>query len=731
MAITPSAGYQVDPNNPNGVIPINTASQTVAGNTFNSAGAVVPNTPTGNAVIPTVPTQQPAAQAPAAPVIQPQTPAAPATTVNVNTAPAPATTPQNTAQPTTGGTDQTNSALPTTGNLAPGSQGQDVQQLQNWLVQMGYLTPDQVATGAGTYGPQTTAAVAKLQQDLGLNPSSGKGSFGPQTQQALAQKYQSLHQQVQGSQVPDNSAQASAKITSALTPQGNDPVFGSMASMMEPIMNALTQVVQNINNPALTGTSLQSEYNQLAAANNLLTLQAEKLNMVNIMNGSEQDIRDEITKAGGFATDSQVLGMAASRNKVILKQYNAISTQYDAASQNVQNMMQYASQDQQTALQRQQMTASITTNLASVETQMIQMGMTMQNNARSAAQNAVTNMGYTGLAASAQGNPQMLSYYENVLGLAPGALSNPTTLAGMDTYKNQQLQINNYRAAISAYSAGYGGGGLGGGTGGGTAGMPGYPAQGQVGVTPVDPVTLVRPSYVNNNVPLTMTADQMTQYMGTQKAASVDPGTHNVVAPGIGYYMQQADGSYVLKAALPSPTDTQYSSIKQTMDSAGVFSGSPSVTRKWTLSANSAISSFKDTGTYKIASNVAPYLAAIHAAAVNPGDKAISDFELLDSFVKAAKGGTGQVTDSQINVMLHGASINDSWNILQQKLGNGGVLAPAQRQAIITLADETYKRNLQDYQKGYVQAVQAMQAQGIPPQFWRNLPDFTSLEPTQ
>ena len=69
---------------------------------------------------------------------------------------------------------------------------------------------------------------------------------------------------------------------------------------------------------------------------------------------------------------------------------------------------------------------------------------------------------------------------------------------------------------------------------------------------------------------------------------------------------------------------------------------SPTVMRKYSLTANAAISNFKSSGTYNVVSNVEPYLSAIKAAAANPGDKSISDFELLDSFVKAAKGGTGK-----------------------------------------------------------------------------------------
>lgn len=633
---------------------------------------------------------------------------------------------QQQSQQTTG---QTNAAQPPSAPsayLQPGAQGQDVAQLQNYLVQMGYLTPEQVSTGQGTYGPQTTAAVAKLQQDLGLNVGSQAGYYGPKTQEALGAKYNTFFNSVQNSAVPQSGADARAQIQNGITPDEptSDPVFGAMASSMAPILQSLGQVLQNINNPALTATSLQSEYNQLSQQYNLPGMQADMLNMQNIMNGTENDIRDELSSAGGGGTESQVLAMSAARNKVVLKQYNSLSTQYQAAATNVQNMMQYAGQDQATQLQRTQMTASVTESMASIESQMMQMGMTMQNNARQAVQYNVTQMGYQGLAASTQGNPQMSKYYENMLGLAPGSLSNPATVAQMDTYKDQTLQLNSYKAAIAAFQSGYGGAPA------GSQGSPTIPSGG-VGSIPADSSTLTRPSWLNNDVPLSMSAGQMDQYMSAQKSASVDPGTNNVVAPGIGYYVHQSDGSYVLKTALPSPIEQQYQGIKQTIANAGVFNGSPTVTRKWTLSANSAISSFKDTGTYKVASNVAPYLAAIHAAAQNPGDKSISDFELLDSFVKAAKGGTGQVTDSQVNVMLNGASFKDKYNILEQKLSNGGVLAPDQRQALIHLADETYTRNLQDYQVGYVQAVQGMQGQGIPPQFWTNLPDFTSLMPTQ
>jgi peptidoglycan hydrolase-like protein with peptidoglycan-binding domain len=73
-----------------------------------------------------------------------------------------------------------------TKNLQPGATGQDVRQLQDYLVSRGYMTQAQVNTGYGTYGPQTTRAVQKLQQDFGVDSSTGPGYWGPRTIQAVS-----------------------------------------------------------------------------------------------------------------------------------------------------------------------------------------------------------------------------------------------------------------------------------------------------------------------------------------------------------------------------------------------------------------------------------------------------------------------------------------------------------------------------------------------------------------
>jgi hypothetical protein len=388
-------------------------------------------------------------------------------------APPPSTQTTQPTQQTTPTTEQPQetSSAPTPPSfqesLAPGAKGQDVSALQSYLVQMGYLTPDQVAGGQGIYGPKTTAAVAKLQQDLGVEAGTGAGYYGPQTKAALAQKYNQIFQNVKGKTSPDQSSAASAQIAAA-SQTSTDPVFGAMASAMAPILSSLTQVMNNINNPMLTAVSLQQEYNEMATKAGVPQMQAELLNWQNVMNGSEDDIRSEITKAGGTATDSQVLALTASRNKVILKQYNAVSTQYTAATENIKNMMQYATSDQATQLQRQQMTASVAESIASIESQMMTMGMTMQQHTTDNLNKIVSNVGYSGLAAQAKGDKNMLSSYEYYLGLDHGTLSDPQRLHQLETFRQQQLAQGQQKINISV------------GAGGGSTGIPSNATDAQV-----------------------------------------------------------------------------------------------------------------------------------------------------------------------------------------------------------------------------------------------------------
>lgn len=112
------------------------------------------------------------------PATRPAAPAAPVAPVAAPAAPA-------TPAPVAPATPSPSGAFPTAA-LQPGStDAASVRSLQDYLVSQGFMTREQASTGYGTYGPQTTAAVAALQKKYGVDNSSGVGYFGPRTIAAL------------------------------------------------------------------------------------------------------------------------------------------------------------------------------------------------------------------------------------------------------------------------------------------------------------------------------------------------------------------------------------------------------------------------------------------------------------------------------------------------------------------------------------------------------------------
>ena len=108
--------------------------------------------------------------APDAPVVTPVTPTTPAAPV----------------VPVTPVTTTPDAPMIPSVALQPGNTGDNVKALQTYLVSQGYMTQDQVNTGYGIYGPQTTAAVQALQAKLGVDNTTGPGYFGPRTMAAIS-----------------------------------------------------------------------------------------------------------------------------------------------------------------------------------------------------------------------------------------------------------------------------------------------------------------------------------------------------------------------------------------------------------------------------------------------------------------------------------------------------------------------------------------------------------------
>ena len=86
-------------------------------------------------------------------------------------------------QAPTNPTNPTNPTVPgTASDLRHGSRGAAVERLQDNLIQLGFMTEAQKATGAGIFGPRTEAALKEFQRSAHL-PATGR--FDSQTQRAM------------------------------------------------------------------------------------------------------------------------------------------------------------------------------------------------------------------------------------------------------------------------------------------------------------------------------------------------------------------------------------------------------------------------------------------------------------------------------------------------------------------------------------------------------------------
>lgn len=141
--------------------------------------------------------------------------------------------PQDQTAATQGATTQQGTVAPPTMNLQPGNTGAAVSQLQDYLISRGLMTAQQKATGPGIYGPQTTAAVAALQKQLGVDNTGAVGFFGPKTQAAINAALQGT----QGGQTNGLGPAAEAPVSQA-------PAAQNSANPVQSFKDTYTQLVK-------------------------------------------------------------------------------------------------------------------------------------------------------------------------------------------------------------------------------------------------------------------------------------------------------------------------------------------------------------------------------------------------------------------------------------------------------------------------------------------------------
>src|SRR3990167_8062143 len=326
-------------------------------------------------------------------------------------------------------------------------------------VTAGTLKPVQIGTGTG-YVP-TGSAADTLQQGI----SSGAVSPTNPTQQFNASmqgnnvnapgvvpiaptdinaKYQQGFTQTQASGVPAPSDGGIARQTIQQTipsPAQTNPVLDNLFAEDKNITN-FSKIIQDFLSPQTQQTTLRQEYESLAKAKGIEGMNTELMNMKNVIEGTEDDIRTEITKSGGFATDSQVLALSNARNKTLIKNYNNLLQTKQQAEQYVSTLMGLEQADRQAASDKLDKQLNLTFQLADYQQK-------MQTNAQNVLNNIVNQVGYTGLAQMTQGNPYYTSLVENTLGLGVGGLNQLATYKKPLT-EEEQLDLKYKQGQVTA-----------------------------------------------------------------------------------------------------------------------------------------------------------------------------------------------------------------------------------------------------------------------------------------
>lgn len=231
------------------------------------------------------------------------------------------------------------------------------------------------------------------------------------------------------------SAQGTA-LTSQYSPAKRNDIAGAFVQS-DPFVAGLVKTFQDYISPQNQRSSLADTYKTMLKDTGIQDIDTELLDIKNVIEGSEEDLRTEITKAGGFATESQVQALTNARNKLLIKNYNTLLDTRNAKEKYLQTAIGLEAQDRQSADQRFESAFNMGTQLATLHQQ-------MNNNARSQMQWLTTNMGFDGLYDATGGDPYTMSLVEQTLGLPQGGLlsaANQAQLAKIQAEEERQLDL--------------------------------------------------------------------------------------------------------------------------------------------------------------------------------------------------------------------------------------------------------------------------------------------------
>jgi len=281
------------------------------------------------------------------------------------------------------------------------------------------------------------AARQQLAQQYGIQNYSGTASQN----QELAKKFTEMYNAKKGSTAPTSQSEYMSQAKTydeENKPEGTieeaEKDFISNYLSMNPVLKSLYDSINQELSAPVKKTTLLEEYQKIIQEQGILPLQTELMNIQNVMEGSEDDIRNEITASGGLATDSQVLALKGARNKTLLKEANHLQQQLAIKQDYVNQIMQF------TQLDREQVEKDLDRKLG-LQEKLYTLNENITSAARENYDRVIKTGGWGALSEMLEDSPKEREMAEAFLGLPFGSLSNDSFLTKMTPEEEKKYQF--------------------------------------------------------------------------------------------------------------------------------------------------------------------------------------------------------------------------------------------------------------------------------------------------
>lgn len=308
------------------------------------------------------------------------------------------------------------------------------------------LNADQIGTPA--MSPEADLATRQgIQKDVNriageLGVSLNKTSTGDFTTTPVSPFKTGFEQATQsGAVAPTTSGQARGAVQQYMPPAQEDTSSVDSLLLADPGWQNLQQMREDYFEPLKQKDTLMSEYKKLYKGSGLDELDEEIIDAKTIIEGTEDDIRNEIQMAGGFGTDSQIQALASSRNKVLLKNYNNLVAIRESKQNHLDTMLSLAEKDRAYADQKFD-------KMMDFDIQLIDYKNKFVDNTRDQLNNMANKLGYKGLYEAYANDPRQLAFAEKILGLPSGGMLQLASQRDLDR-EVQEAQLANIYGQIA------------------------------------------------------------------------------------------------------------------------------------------------------------------------------------------------------------------------------------------------------------------------------------------